>query len=144
MNIWKKHIDVKKLTDMHIDTAVQHAGIEFLEVGENFIRARVPVDKRTRQPYGLLHGGISILLAEAIGSCGAHFSCPEEYISVGLDINANHLRSAKTGWVTAKASPVNIGRSTHVWHIELHNESGELICISRLTMAILKATKESI
>jgi 1,4-dihydroxy-2-naphthoyl-CoA hydrolase len=76
MRVWKKHIDVEELTQSHIDTAVEHLGMEFLEVGDDFIRARVPVDKRTRQPFGLLHGGVSVVLAEALGSCGAHYACP--------------------------------------------------------------------
>jgi len=112
-------------------------GLEFLEVGDDFIRARVPVDKRTRQPYGLLHGGVSVVLAETIGSCGAHYSCPQDHRAVGLDINANHLKSATTGWVTGTARPVHIGKSTQVWQIDMHNDAGELTCVSRITMAIL-------
>jgi uncharacterized protein (TIGR00369 family) len=112
-------------------------GIEFLEVGDDFIRARVPVDHRTIQPYGLLHGGVSVVLAETLGSCGAAYSCPEGHRAVGLDINANHLRSVTSGWVTGTARPVHIGRTTQVWQIELHNEAGDLTCTSRLTMAML-------
>ena len=139
MRPWKRHVDVQVLTDMHIDTAVAHSGIEFLEVGDDFIRARVPVDGRTRQPYGRLHGGISVLLAEAIGSCGAHFACPEGFMTVGLEINANHVRAAHEGWVTGLARPVHVGRSTQIWSIELRDEAGDLTCISRLTVAVLKA-----
>lgn len=137
MRVWKKHIDIDELTRSHIDTAVAHLGMEFLEVGDDFVRGRVPVDKRTQQPFGLLHGGVSVVLAEALGSCGAHYSCPEGHRAVGLDINANHLKSATSGWVTGIARPVHMGRSTHVWAIELTNDKGELTCVSRITMAVL-------
>ena len=138
MRVWKKHIDINELTQSHIDTAVDHLGMEFLEVGNDFIRARVPVDKRTRQPFGLLHGGVSVVLAEALGSCGAHYACPEGFRAVGLDINANHLKGATSGWVTGITRPVHMGRSTQVWHIDLHNDAGELTCVSRITMAVLQ------
>ena len=137
MRIWKKPISAPILAAIHEDTAPAHLGMEFLEVGDDFIRARVPVDARTRQPYGLLHGGISVVLAETLGSCGAAYACAEGHRAVGLDINANHLRGATSGWVTGITRPVHIGRSTHVWHIEMHNDAGELTCVSRLTMAIL-------
>jgi uncharacterized protein (TIGR00369 family) len=138
MRIWKKPISVEILTNAHLETAVGHLGIEFLEVGDDFIRARVPVDKRTRQPYGLLHGGVSVVLAETLGSCGAAYSAPEGQRAVGLDINANHLRSATSGWVTGITRPVHIGRTTQVWHIDLSNDQGELTCVSRITMAVLQ------
>jgi len=137
MRIWNKPISVAELTAIHVDTAVAHLGIEFLEVGDDFIRARVPVDTRTKQPYGLLHGGVSVVLAETLGSCGAAFSSPEGHRAVGLDINANHLKSATSGWVTGVTRPVHIGRTTQVWQIDLHNEAGELTCVSRITMAVL-------
>jgi 1,4-dihydroxy-2-naphthoyl-CoA hydrolase len=137
MRIWKKPVSVEILATAHIDTAASHLGMEFLEVGDDFIRARIPVDKRTRQPYGLLHGGVSVLLAETLGSCGAAHASPEGYRAVGLDINANHVRGATAGWVSGITRPVHMGRSTHVWAIELSNEAGELTCVSRITMAIL-------
>ncbi|WP_066271606.1 hotdog fold thioesterase [Hydrogenophaga palleronii] len=137
MNIWKKPISVEELTRIHQDTAVQQLGIEFLEVGPDFIRARVPVDARTKQPYGLLHGGVSVVLAETLGSCGAAYSCPEGQRAVGLDINANHLKGATAGWVTGVTRPVHIGRTTQVWQIDLSNDAGELTCVSRITMAVL-------
>jgi 1,4-dihydroxy-2-naphthoyl-CoA hydrolase len=136
-SIWKQPVSVQILTDIHVDTAVARLGIEFLEVGDDFIRARVPVDTRTRQPYGILHGGVSVVLAETLGSCGAAYAAPEGHRSVGLDINANHLRSASSGWVTGMARPVHIGRTTQVWQIDLCNEQGQLTCVSRLTMAVL-------
>jgi 1,4-dihydroxy-2-naphthoyl-CoA hydrolase len=97
----------------------------------------VPVNTHTRQPYGLLHGGVSVVLAETLGSCGAAFTLPEGYRAVGLDINANHLRGATSGWVTGIARPVHVGRTTQVWQIELTNDAGELTCVSRITMAVL-------
>ncbi|MDE2082963.1 MAG: hotdog fold thioesterase [Burkholderiales bacterium] len=136
-SLWKLPVSVESLTALHVDTAVARLGIEFLEVGDNFIRARVPVDGRTRQPMGILHGGVSVVLAETLGSCGAASSCAPGHRAVGLDINANHLRSVGEGWVTGIATPVHIGRTTQVWHIELRNDAGQLTCVSRLTMAIL-------
>ena len=137
MSIWKTPVTVELLTAMSANTATSHLGIEFLEVGDDFITARVPVDERTRQPYGLLHGGVSVVLAETLGSCGAACASPAGSKAVGLDINANHLRGVTTGWMTGIARPLHIGRTTQVWQIELRNEGGELTCISRITMAIL-------
>jgi uncharacterized protein (TIGR00369 family) len=137
MSIWKQPLSVELLTQVHVDTAVAHLGIQFLEVGDEFIRARVPVDTRTRQPMGLLHGGVSVVLAETLGSCGAAYAAPSGHRAVGLDINANHLRSATSGWVTGRCEPIHIGRTTQVWQIDLHNDAGELTCVSRITMAIL-------
>jgi len=138
--IWKQPVSVEQLTRSHADTAVRHLGIEFLEVGDDFIRGRAPVDTRTRQPYGILHGGVSVVLAETLGSCGAAYSVPPGHRAVGLDINANHLRSVSEGWVTGTARPVHTGRSTHVWQIELVDGQGRLTCVSRITMAILAPT----
>ncbi len=137
MRIWQKPISVELLTAGTRKTADEHLGIEFVEVGDDYIVGRVPVDERTRQPYGLLHGGVSVVLAETLGSCGAAFSCPPGYRAVGLDINANHLRGVSSGWVTGTARPVHRGRTTHVWQIELRDEAGNMSCISRITMAIL-------
>ena len=137
MAIWTRPISVEALAAAHKDTAPERLGIEFLEVGDDFIVARVPVDERTRQPYGLLHGGVSVVLAETLGSCGAIYCAPEGHRVVGLDINANHIRGATSGWITGRTTPVHIGRSTQVWHIELRNEAGELTCVSRLTLAVL-------
>ncbi len=126
------------LTASAVNTAVSHLGIEFLEVGDDFIRARLPVDHRTVQPYRLLHGGVSVVLAETLGSCGAAFAAPPGHRVVGLDINANHLKSASSGWVTGITRPVHIGRTTQVWAIEITNEAGEMVCVSRITMAVLQ------
>jgi uncharacterized protein (TIGR00369 family) len=137
MRIWKQDISIDILTAIHIDTAVEWLGMEFLEVGDDFIRARIPVDKRTRQPYGLLHGGVSVVLAETLGSCGAAYAAPPGHRSVGLDINANHLKGATAGWVTGITRPVHIGRTTQVWQIDMRNDAGDMTCVSRITMAVL-------
>ena len=135
--IWTRPISVEALTESHRNTAPEHLGLEFLEVGDDFIRARVPVDERTRQPFGLLHGGVSVVLAETLGSCGAVYCAPPGHRVVGLDINANHIRGATAGWVTGRTTPVHVGRSTQVWAIELRIDAGELTCVSRITMAVL-------
>ena len=137
MPIWKKPTTLEVLTQTSANTAVSHLGIEFVEVGDDFLRARVPVDERTRQPFGLLHGGVSVVLAETLGSVGAYHASPEGHRGVGLDINANHLRAATSGWVTGTARPVHMGRTTQVWQIDMVNDAGELTCVSRITMAIL-------
>ena len=137
MPIWKKPTTLEVLTQTSANTAISHLGIEITEVGDDFLRGRVPVDHRTKQPFGLLHGGVSVVLAETLGSVGAYHASPEGHRGVGLDINANHLRAATSGWVTGTARPVHIGRTTQVWQIDMVNDAGELTCVSRITMAIL-------
>ena len=137
MSLWKKPTTLALITASSANTAVSHLGIEFTEVGDDFLRARVPVDERTRQPYGLLHGGVSVVLAETLGSVGAYHASPEGWLAVGLDINANHLRAARSGWVTGTARPVHIGKTTQVWQIDMVNDAGELTCVSLITMAML-------
>jgi 1,4-dihydroxy-2-naphthoyl-CoA hydrolase len=137
LSIWQKPISIEELNNVHEDTVVRTLGIEFLHVGDDSITARVPVDARTRQPYGLLHGGVSVVLAETLGSCGAAYSSPDGHRAVGLDINANHIKGTTSGWVTGTARPVHRGRTTQVWQIDMHNDAGELTCVSRITMAVL-------
>jgi uncharacterized protein (TIGR00369 family) len=137
MRIWKQDISLAALQATGANTAVSHLGIEFIEVGDDYLVARVPVNRQTCQPYGLLHGGVSVVLAETLGSCGAAFSVPQGTRVVGLEVNANHLRGVQEGWVTATARPVHLGRTTQVWQIELRDEQARLSCISRLTMAVL-------
>jgi len=117
---------------------VEHLGIKFVEVGTDYLVAHMPVDHRTHQPYGLLHGGASVALAETLGSLAA-WACvdDEKYMCVGLDINANHVRGITEGYVVGKATPVHVGKTTHVWQIHITNPQGKLVCISRITMAIL-------
>ena len=120
-------------------TLVTTLGIRFTEIGPDFVRGTMPVDERTIQPYGLLHGGASVALAETLGSTGAAMSVDaSEYQVVGQEINANHVRAASGGLVTGTAKPVHIGGRTHVWSIEIVNEAAKLVCISRLTMAVIK------
>lgn len=121
------------------NTMGEYIGIELIELGTDYLTGRMPVDHRTKQPYGLLHGGASCVLAETLGSIASALVIDtEKFICVGLEINANHVRSARDGFVTGTASPIHIGASTHVWDIRINDDRGKLVCISRLTVAILK------
>ena len=137
MPIWKKPLSLAAIQQSGANTAISHLGIEITEVGDDFLRGRVPVDHRTKQPFGLLHGGVSVVLAETLGSIGAFYACPEGQHGVGLDINANHLRACASGWVSGTARAVHLGRTTQVWQIDMVNDAGQPTCVSRLTMAIL-------
>ncbi len=141
MAIWQKPISLELLTKGGLNTAIGRLGIEFTEIGDDFLRGRVPVDERTVQPFGLLHGGVSVVLAETLGSSGAYYASPEGVRAVGLDINANHLRGVTQGWVSGTARPVHRGRTTQVWQIDMVNDAGELTCVSRITMAMLLPQK---
>lgn len=135
--IWTRDATPDELARIHADTTVTHLGVEFLEIGDDFIRARAPVDARTMQPMGILHGGVSVLLAETLGSNGAALAALPGHRVVGLDINANHIRSVTTGWITGTARPVHLGRSTQVWQIDITDDQGRLTTVSRITMAVL-------
>ena len=138
--IWfKKDLSLADFTFLGKQTIADVLDIRFSEVGPDFLKATMPVDHRTHQPYGLLHGGASCVLAETLGSvASAKVIDPEKFICVGLEINANHVRSVRSGMVTGIATPIHIGASTHVWDIKIYDEREKLICISRLTVAILK------
>ena len=138
-SIWfNKNLTLPELKKLAPDTMSQWLGMEWVAIGTDFLQLKMPVDDRTRQPYGLLHGGASCALAETVGSIASHLVMDaEKFICVGLEINANHLRSAKEGFVTATAVPLHLGKSTHVWDIKIHDDAGKLICVSRLTVAIL-------
>jgi 1,4-dihydroxy-2-naphthoyl-CoA hydrolase len=139
MAIWKKDFTLDDLKRLHVDTAEGHLGIEFTGMGEDWLAARMPVDSRTVQPFRILHGGASVLLAESVGSCAANLCVDQDnFYCVGLDINANHIRGMKSGWVTGTARPLHLGKSTHVWQIHITNEAGSLVCVSRLTMSVLR------
>ncbi len=138
MRIWKQDISLQALTAVSANTAVSHLGIEFVEVGDYFLVARVPVNRQTCQPYGLLHGGVSVVLAETRGASVAAYGVPAGTRVGGLEVNANHLRAVRQGWVTATARPVHLGRRTQVWQIELREDDGKAVCVSRLTMAVLE------
>lgn len=142
MSIFKKKVTIEDLNRLSKNTLAEQIGIEFTQVGPDFIEARMPVDHRTHQPFGLLHGGASVALAETLGSVAA--TCcidAEKQFCVGLDINANHVRGVKNGFVKGKTSPLHIGGKTQVWEIKIVNEAEELVCISRITMAVLDKTK---
>jgi 1,4-dihydroxy-2-naphthoyl-CoA hydrolase len=144
MSIFQPGITLESLNRLSNHTLVEHLGIEFTEVGPDFLKARMPVDARTRQPYGLLHGGASLALAETLGSVAAHCCIDnEKKYCVGLEINGNHIKSVRSGFVTGVATPAHIGRRTQVWEIKIVNEQNELVCVSRITMAVLdKVEKE--
>ncbi|WP_211828184.1 hotdog fold thioesterase [Kistimonas asteriae] len=136
MSIWKKPFTLEGLNKGMKNTLCEHLQMQVTEVGDDYMVGTMPVDARTTQPMGLLHGGASVALAETLGSLAANMAVDQASYCVGLDINANHIRSMKSGLVTAKASATHIGRSTQVWEITLQDEEGRLVCISRLTMAV--------
>lgn len=138
MSFFKPGIKLENLTKFSANTMVSHLGIEFTELGDDSITAKMPVDHRTHQPLGLLHGGASVALAETLGSVAA--SCCLDLTlqyCVGLEINANHIKSVKSGYVFGTSKPLHVGKKTHVWEIRIVNEANELVCISRITMAII-------
>ncbi len=135
--IWQKNFTLENLNQLCSNSAVSHLGIEISAFGEDWIEATMTVDHRTTQPFGLLHGGISVALAETIGSLAGYLAIEENKIAVGLDINAHHLRSVKQGIVTAKATPISLNRNIHVWQIDIRDEQDKLCCVSRLTLSIL-------
>lgn len=138
MHIWKTTPDLEQLNAISENTLVALMGIRFTEIGDDHLTAVMPVDHRTRQPMGLLHGGASAVLAETLGSVGAFLSTdPETQQSVGLEINANHLRSVTHGSVTGTARPLHLGRTTQVWDIRITDDDNRLVCVSRLTLAVL-------
>ncbi|MFT3799897.1 MAG: hotdog fold thioesterase [Burkholderiaceae bacterium] len=135
--IWQRPATLEAIHANHHDTICEHLGIEFVEVGDDYLVARMPADRRTRQPMGIVHGGASVTLAETLGSVGANLCLAPPQAAVGLDINANHIRSVRDGWVTGRAHPVHLGRTTQVWQIEMRDDAGRLTCTSRLTMAVI-------
>ena len=136
MAIWKKHSHLSSVNEMGKHCAVGHLGIEISAYGENWIEAKMPVDHRTTQPFGLLHGGVSVALAETIGSLAGFLCIEEGQAALGLDINANHLRPVKQGVVIAKAMPISLSKNIHVWQIDIRDEQDKLCCVSRLTLSI--------
>jgi 1,4-dihydroxy-2-naphthoyl-CoA hydrolase len=139
MSIWCSERTLENLNANRHGTLIETLGILFTEIGADFVRGTMPVDSRTAQPYGLLHGGASVALAETLGSMGAAMCVDaEEYQVVGQEINANHVRAARSGLVTGTARPVHLGGRTHVWSIDIVNDAKKLVCISRITMAVIK------
>ena len=137
--IWfRNNVQIAHLSALGKHTMSEYIGIEFTEIGDNYLKGRMPVDHRTNQPYGLLHGGASCVLAETLGSIASALVIDQSaYLCVGIEINANHIRSAKKGFVTGTATPLHLGKSTHVWDIRILGEDEKLVCISRLTVAII-------
>lgn len=138
--IWKFKPSIDALNQIGANTLVHHLGIKVIEIGNDYIKATMPVDHRTRQPMGLLHGGASVALSESMGSFASVLMVgdPAKSPVVGLEINANHLKSVREGYVTATTSPIRIGRKIHVWNTEIHDQAGQLICTSRLTVMVLE------
>jgi 1,4-dihydroxy-2-naphthoyl-CoA hydrolase len=138
--IWHASPDLDRANQASLGSAIGHLGIEFTELGANHLTGRMPVDSRTRQPFGILHGGASVLLAESLASCAATFVVAPGNACVGMEINANHLRPAGSGWVTGTARPISLGRRSHVWEVRIVDDSNKLVCISRCTMAVIDAS----
>ncbi|OEK01479.1 thioesterase [Roseivirga sp. 4D4] len=136
--MFQKGITLDAINQMCQNTLVEHLGIEIIELGEDYIIAKMPVDHRTHQPMGLLHGGASVVLAETIGSIAASLTLNQKLQHcVGLEVNANHVKSVKSGCVFGKTKAIHLGKRTQIWEISITNDQDELVCISRLTMAII-------
>ncbi len=134
----EKQEKLKRINDGIQNTMTSTIGIEITDIGDDFICGKMPVDERTTQPFGLLHGGASVALAETLGSIGGGIKVySNNETVVGIEINANHLKSARDGWVYGKATPIRIGKKIQVWNIEITNEDDDLICVSRLTLAVI-------
>jgi 1,4-dihydroxy-2-naphthoyl-CoA hydrolase len=140
-NFWKKEYKIKDLNDFSKNSIVGYLGIVFTKRDSDSLSATMPVDRRTIQPLGILHGGASVVLAETLGSTASYMTVNDPCYTVGLEINANHVRSADKGIVTGTAKPVHLGNTTQVWDITIKNEKDQFICISRLTMAVLKSKR---
>lgn len=138
MKIWVKAPQLEEVRAMCKGTMVEHLGIEIIELGDDFIRGRMPVDFRTKQPLGLLHGGASVALAESLASLGGNFVLEsKDFYCVGMEINANHVRSIQDGWIEGRSTPIHIGKTTQVWDTRITNEKNQVICVSRMTLAVL-------
>jgi 1,4-dihydroxy-2-naphthoyl-CoA hydrolase len=138
MTMWKSPITLDQLKEGSKDTLMEHLGIEYLEIGNDYLKARMPVDSRTHQTAGILHGGASAALAETLGSVAASMCVDRSSTRiVGLEINANHIRPVTGGWVTGIATPIHVGKATQIWEIRIYDEREKLVCISRLTVANL-------
>jgi len=136
--IWRNEVDIKKLNEWGNKTMAEAIGIEFIGFGDDYLEARMPVDHRTKQPAGLLHGGASVALAETLGSVASYLCVKSaDKRCVGIEINANHLKASTSGFVIGRCTPIRIGGTMHVWSIEIKNEKGELTCVSRLTVMVI-------
>jgi 1,4-dihydroxy-2-naphthoyl-CoA hydrolase len=143
MAIWRVTTTPEELTERGSCTLSGYLGIRIVEIGPDFLRATMPVNEHTHQPYGVLHGGASVALAETVGSMASTLCVDANHLVLGQDINANHLRKVSSGLVTATARPFHLGRTSHVWHIEIRDEQERLVCVSRLTMAVVERATPS-
>jgi len=142
MSIWNSHITTKKINELNKNTLGEFLEIDFIEIGTDFLKATMPVNNKTTQPFGLLHGGASVALAETIGSVASYCVVnQEQFIGVGVEINASHIKSVTQGLVTAVCSPIKISGKTHVWDIKIFNDKNELCCVSRFTAMIIPKRK---
>src|SRR5688572_10921838 len=139
MRIWfNKEVTVDDIKDLGKGTMGEYIGIEWVQIGDNCVKAKMPVDHRTQQPYGLLHGGASCVLSETVGSIASALVVDHsKFVCVGLEINANHVRSARQGYVTGVATALHLGGSTHVWDVKIYDEQQKLVCVSRLTVDVI-------
>lgn len=138
MTIWFKEFSIEDLNRRGKNTMIEFLNIEFIEIGDDFLKATMPINERTKQPIGILHGGANVVLAETIASTAANSVVdPTQFYCVGLEINANHIRSVKEGLVTAVTSPIHLGRTTQIWQINIFNDAGKQTCISRMTASVL-------
>ena len=141
--IWHTPPDLKQLNDRGKNTAVEQLGIVITEIGDDYLMGTMPVDQRTIQPMGLLHGGASVLFAESLGSIAANYCVQRDnYFCVGMEINANHIRGVRDGVVTGIARPLHLGGTTQVWEIKITNQQDQLVCMARLTMAVVKKNQQ--
>ncbi len=137
-SIWKRNLSLEEINRSSRESIAEHVGIKIIEKGDDFITATMPVDKRTKQPLGILHGGASVLLAETLGSIASYMTLDKNDISVGLEIKANHIKSVTKGIVTGTVRPVHLGKTTQIWDISIKDDQDKLVCVSRLTLMILK------
>ena len=137
MPIWKQSTDLARIEAWNRGCLVEHLGMRVTEIGDDWLRGTMPVDERTRQPFGLLHGGASVALAESLGSLAGNLCLAADEMAVGLEINANHVRAVTAGVVTGTARALHVGRSTQVWEIRIEDAHGRLVCVSRLTLAVV-------
>lgn len=139
MSIWFRPVTLEELSKSRANTMVDYLGIEFTEIGDNFLRAKMSVDNRTRQPMGIMHGGASCVLAETVASVAANYTVdPEKFVCVGLEINTSHVKMVKSGYVIGTAHPSHMGRTTQLWEIRIVDEDNNLISLNRLRMAVLE------
>lgn len=137
MSIWKRAVDLESINRLNAGCMVEHLGIAIVEIGADHIRGSMPIDRRTRQPFGLLHGGASAVLAETLGSLGGNLCLDQGEMAVGLELNVNHIRAQTAGEVIGSARPLHLGRRTQVWDIRIEDERGRLTAVSRLTLAVV-------